>query len=133
MITYTNSLENLQPFQLEGFFGGWLAKPSVETFLQTLHGSKYVWLALENEQVVGFISAISDGVMFAFISLLEVLPSYKNQGIATELMRRMQETCKDLYALDTVCDDDLIPFYQRFGMIQGNAMLQRNYQPKYLK
>lgn len=133
MITYSNSLEKIKPDQLEGFFNGWLAKPSAETFLQTLQGSTYVWLALENGQVVGFTTAISDEVMFAFISLLEVLPSHQNQGIATELMRRMRETCQDLYALDTACDDELVPFYQRFGMTRGNAMLQRNYTPKYLK
>jgi ribosomal protein S18 acetylase RimI-like enzyme len=133
MIEYSSSLENITPSQLEGFFEDWWAKPNSKTFLQTLHGSSHVVLALENEQVVGFISAISDGVMFVYISLLEVLPTHQHQGIASELMRQMLLHYTDLYAIDTSCDDQLIPFYEHFGMARGNAMIKRNYTPKYLK
>jgi ribosomal protein S18 acetylase RimI-like enzyme len=133
MIEYTNSLENTKPHQLEGFFEGWWAKPNPGVFLQTLHGSSHVILALENQQVVGFISAISDGTMFVYISLLEVLPTHQNLGIASELMRQMLLHYTDIYAIDTSCDDELIPFYERFGMARGNAMFVRNYTPKYLK
>jgi ribosomal protein S18 acetylase RimI-like enzyme len=133
MIEYTSSLENIKPQQLESFFNGWWAKPNSETFLQTLHGSSHVVIALENQQVIGFISAISDGVMFAYISLLEMLPTHQNLGIASELMRQMLVHYKDLYAIDTSCDDELVPFYERFGMARGNAMFIRNYKPKYLK
>ncbi len=133
MITYISSLENITPSQLEGFFDGWWAKPNPETFLKTLHGSSHVILALENQQVIGFISAISDGMMFAYISLLEVLLTHQHQGIASELMRQMLLHYADLYAIDTSCDDQLVPFYEHFGMAQGNAMLIRNYKPKYLR
>jgi ribosomal protein S18 acetylase RimI-like enzyme len=127
------NLDSLQTSELEGFFNGWWAKPNAETFLQTLRGSSHVVLALENQQVIGFISAISDGVMFAYISLLEVLPTHQNLGIASELMRQMLVHYKDLYAIDTSCDDELVPFYERFGMARANAMFVRNYKPKYLK
>ncbi len=34
-----------------------------------------------NNKVVGFITAISDGVISAYIPLLEVLPKYQNMKI----------------------------------------------------
>ena len=42
-------------------------------------------------------------------------------------MRRLLAQLDGLYMVDTSCDDDLVPFYERFGMMQGNAMARRNY------
>lgn len=128
MITYTDSLANITPQQLEGgFFVGWRNPPSPENHLRLLQGSYKVWLALDDDTVVGFITAISDGVLTAFIPLLEVLPEYQGQHIGTELTRRMFDSLSRLYSIDLLCDVDIIPFYQRLGMQQANAMLIRNY------
>ena len=81
----------------------------------------------KENRAAGFITAVSDGVLSAYIPLLEVLPEYQNQGIGRELVRRMLDELKDLYMVDLCCDEDLIPFYKRFGMVQGNSMLIRNY------
>jgi len=29
--------------------------------------------------------------------------------------------------LDLCCDDDMTAFYEKFGMMKGNAMIKRNY------
>lgn len=79
-------------------------------------------------QIVGFITAISDDVLSAYIPLLEVLPEYKNKGIGKELVKRMLKELDKIYMIDLCCDEDLIPYYKKFGMIQGNAMLLRNYK-----
>ncbi len=128
-ILYTDSLEGIEPHHLSGFFVGWPNPPVPETHLRLLRGSYRVWLAKDatTGQVVGFIQAISDGVLTAFIPLLEVLPAYQQQGVASELARRMLESLSHLYAVDLVCDAELVPFYQRFGMAQGTAMLRRSY------
>lgn len=42
----------------------------------------------DTNQVVGFITAISDGVLSAFIPFLEGLPEYKNQGISKTNVNR---------------------------------------------
>lgn len=79
-------------------------------------------------QVVGFITAISDGILSAYIPLLEVLPEYKNNGIGKELVKQMLKELDNIYMIDLCCDDDLVPFYEKFGMMKGNSMLFRNYQ-----
>ena len=58
---------------------------------------------------------------------MEVLPAYQGQGIGRELMRRMLDKLRNLYAVDLICDPDMQPFYARFGMRPASAMMIRNY------
>ncbi len=84
-------------------------------------------LALDGDQVVGYITAITDGVLAAYIPHLEVLPPYKGQGIGTELLRRIFDQLQHLYMIDLICDADVQPFYDRVGMIRYTGMIKRNY------
>ncbi len=130
MIRYTDSLDGIDSGQLGGgFFVGWPNPPSAETHLRMLRGSAHVWLALDDEsgQVVGFVNAVSDGVLAAYIPLLEVLPSYQGRGIGSELMRRMLAKLADLYMVDLLCDEELQPYYEQLGMRRATGMLARNY------
>ena len=131
MITYRTDLAGITPSMLEGFFVGWPNPPSPETHLRLLAGSYAVVLATDDDtgQVVGFINAISDGVLAAFIPLLEVLPTYQGRGIGSELVRRLSDLLADFYGIDLLCDDDVVPFYDRLGFQRASAgMLIRNYE-----
>lgn len=127
MIVYTDSLEGIAPDQLQGFFVGWPNPPDAATHLKLLHGSYRVILALDGRQVVGFINAISDGVLTAYIPLLEVLPSHQRQGIGRELVRCMLAMLGGLYAIDLLCDMELQTFYAQFEMRPAQGMMMRNY------
>lgn len=126
---YKNSLDDISPDMLKGFFDGWPNPPSPQTHLKLLKNSSKVIIALDDNatQVVGFITAISDGVLSAYIPLLEVLPEYKNKGIGKELVSRMLKELDNIYMIDLCCDDDLIPYYEKFEMIKTNGMVFRNY------
>ena len=115
MIEHADSLEGVEPRQLEGFFVGWPSPPSPERHLELLRGSAAVVLARDGERVVGFVTAISDGVLSASIPLLEVLPDYQGRGIGTELMRRILARLDGLTMVDLSCDAPLEPFYARLG------------------
>ncbi len=130
MIRYLDNLKNISSENLEGFFDGWPNPPSVEKHLQLLKNSDYIWLALDEEtdNVIGFITAISDKVLSVYIPLLEVLPEYKNRGIGSELVKRMLETTNNYYMVDLICDENLIDFYKRFNMFKSQGMIMRNYQ-----
>jgi len=128
MIVYTDALDGVQAEQLKGFFVGWPNPPSAETHLRILQGSAAVVLAKEVDgQVIGFITAVSDGVLSAYIPLLEVLPAYQHQGVGGELVKRMLEKLRELYMVDLICDAEMEPFYTRFGMRPYHAMFIRNY------
>lgn len=125
---YTDSLDDVTPASLRGFFVGWPDPPTPETHLQLLRGSHAVVLALEGDRVIGFITAISDGVLSAYVPLLEVLPEHQGRGIGAELVRRMRDRLVDIYMLDLLCDDDVAPFYERIGGFQrAGGFTLRNY------
>jgi ribosomal protein S18 acetylase RimI-like enzyme len=130
MIEYRNTAEGLVAEQLQGgFFDGWPHPPSAEKHVHLLNNSAHVWVAVDmsTNEVVGFITAISDGVMSAYIPLLEVLPAYKGRGIGQALTKRMLDTLQEFYMVDLLCDPNLQPFYQKLGMIPSTGMLIRNY------
>jgi ribosomal protein S18 acetylase RimI-like enzyme len=128
MIQYSDSLTGITAEDLSGFFVGWPNPPQPETHLRLMQGSYKVWLALDGKKVVGFISAISDGVLAAFIPNLEVLPEYQGQGIGRELTHRMLYSLKHLYSIDLMCDEDVQPFYEKLGMRPYSGMIYRYYE-----
>ncbi len=130
MIMYTTSPAGVSADQLHGFFVGWPNPPSHQAHLRILQSSAHVVLALDDatNNVVGFITAISDDVSCAYIPHLEVLPVYQAQGIGSELMRRMLDQLRTLYMIDLLCDADVQPFYERLGMRRAQGMLIRNYE-----
>ena len=129
MIDYVSSLDGISEHQVQGFFEGWPNPPDESTFLKLLANSDEIVLAVEPcGRVVGFINAITDKTLMAFIPLLEVLPSYQGKGIGGELVQRMLERLSDYYAIDLMCSSELQEYYQRFGMQPAPGMVIRNYQ-----
>ena len=99
MIVYTEALTGINADRLQGFFVGWPSPPSPATHLRLLAGSDAVVLALDgvDEPVVGFVTALSDGVSCTYIPHLEVVPAYQGRGIGTELMRLLLSRLSHLY------------------------------------
>ena len=127
MISYRDTLDGIRASDLLGFWEGWPCPPDPETHLRVLAGSEAVVLAIDSRssRVVGFITAVGDGVLAAYIPLLEVLREYRGQGIGGELVRRMLDGLSGRYMVDLVCDEELVPFYEGFGLSPYRAMILR--------
>jgi GNAT superfamily N-acetyltransferase len=130
MIHLTDSLDTITSDQLSGFFVGWPNPPTPETHLILLKQSSRFVLAIDDEHggVIGFVTAISDGVLAAYIPFLEVLPDYQGRGIGQQLVKRILDLLGDLYMVDLLCDGDLQPFYERLGMTRATGMMLRRYE-----
>ena len=128
-IEYHSDLDRLEAGHLNGFFVGWPNPPSAKTHLRLFEGSSHFIVAVvpETRDVVGFITAITDGVLAAYIPLLEVLPERKGEGIGSELVRRMVTKLRSIYMVDLCCDPDVQPFYDRLGFTRSASMILRNY------
>jgi ribosomal protein S18 acetylase RimI-like enzyme len=129
VIEYRQDLTGITADRLRGgFFEGWPSPPSPEQHLSHMHGAEVAIAALDSAtgQVVGFVTAIGDGALAAFIPFLEVLPVYRGSGIGEELVRLVLARLRDRYSIDLVCDAELIPFYERLGGVTGTAVMWRN-------
>jgi GNAT superfamily N-acetyltransferase len=115
VIAYSDTAAEVVPDDLAGFFVGWPSPPTLDRRLELLRRSDAVSLAYDERSLVGFATAITDGVLAAFIPFLEVLPSHHRQGIGTRLIERLLAQLDDLYMVDVVCDAPLEPFYARLG------------------
>jgi ribosomal protein S18 acetylase RimI-like enzyme len=127
VIKYTSDLSILNTLDLTGFFVGWPNPPSNETFKKILLGSYKSIIAHKDEKLIGFITSISDGVLSAYIPLLEVLPDYQGMGVGKKLVEEMKIELKEFYMVDLLCDEELIPYYEKLGMIKAQGVCSRNY------
>ena len=123
---YLTSVDGVEPGQLTGFFDGWPLPPSPERHLAILRGSAHVVLARDAGEIVGFVTGISDGTLAAYIPLLEVRREWRGKGVGAELVGRILTQLEDFYMVDVICDPELIPFYERFGMVPLAGLGRRN-------
>src|SRR5262245_29971684 len=67
---------------------GWpsYAEPSVAAAAFIAPGSTTL-VALRNDEVVGLVHLLSNGVVHSHLSLIGVLPAYRRRGIARHLVR----------------------------------------------
>jgi len=128
-IEYRHDTGGVTPEQLRGFFEGWPSSPPPEKHLEILRRASHVVLAVETTtgDVVGLVNAVSDGVLAAYVPLLEVRRDFRGRGIGTELVRRLVARLRDLYMIDVICDEDVAPFYDRLGFRRLVGMAIRNY------
>ena len=129
MIEYTDSLKNITSHMLKGYFKTWKKPRTPDEHLQILKNSDHTILAIDTETgyVVGFITALTDGIQSAFIPLLEVLPEYRQRGIGSSLLSRMLDKLKGIPAIDLTCDSTLQKFYSKFRMVPSVGMIIRKY------
>jgi GNAT superfamily N-acetyltransferase len=121
-------LAGLTEDELVGFFEGWPEPPSAALHLKILQGSAVAVVAIDPvaDRVVGFVTAVSDGGFAAFVPLLEVLPDYRGRGIGSALIRRVLDRLAGHYSVDVVCDESLLPFYERLGLARLVAAGRRD-------
>jgi GNAT superfamily N-acetyltransferase len=128
-IAFRSDLAGVEAEHLTGFFVGWPDPPVPHRHRAILAGSHAVEIAVDEStgQVVGFINAISDGILAAYIPLLEVLPAFQGRGIAGTLIERLLARYADLYMIDLCCDEDVAPVYESRGFQSALCMAMRNF------
>ena len=51
----------------------------------------------------------------------------QDRGIGSELVWWMDYALREIYMIDLLCDDDVIPFYEGLGFQRGGGMAIRDY------
>ena len=84
---------------------------------QAFHQSLFVMAAYDDEELVGLIRVVGDGLTIIFIQDLLVYPHYQRQGIGRSLLEQMLERFKDVYQIQLVTEqsDKNLAFYRELG------------------
>jgi ribosomal protein S18 acetylase RimI-like enzyme len=114
-VIFSAGTEGLRSDDLAGFFVGWPHPPSVDVRLEILRSTDEV------------ATAITDHRFAAYIPLVEVLPGHQGRGIGSQMVTALLEHLRACYMIDLVCDDDVVPFYERLGGTRLNAVAWRNH------
>ena len=71
----------------------------------------------ENQNLIGFVDSISNGVTDAYIQDLMIHPDFQGKGLGSELMNKMIDYLKKagIYMISVLYDESLKDFYARFG------------------
>jgi ribosomal protein S18 acetylase RimI-like enzyme len=126
----SQSLDGIYENNLNGFFQGWPTSPNPKTHLTILQNAKYRAIATHagSHQVIGFVYALTDGILSAYIPLLEVRPEFRKLGIGKCLVMDLLVQLQGYYMIDVCCDEEVIPFYQKLGFTRIAAgMVRRDY------
>lgn len=126
MITYSNEAGTVCAEDvIDGLFAGWPHPPTAQQLIDVMDNSyARVW-AFSDGRVIGYVNALSDGILTAFIPWLEVHPDYQGQGIGSELLRRILGQLGGMYSIDLMCDPEMVGFYERFDMSATTGALLR--------
>ena len=84
---------------------------------QAFHQSLFVIAAYDDEELVGLIRAVGDGLTIVFIQDLLVYPHYQRQGIGRSLLEQTLERFKDVYQIQLATEqsDKNLAFYRELG------------------
>lgn len=91
-------------------------KLNEEQLEKAMEQSFYVIYAYDEGKLVATGRAISDGITNAYICGLGVMREYRNKGIGTEIIKRLEEYCKsNKLHIQLFCEERLVHYYENMG------------------
>lgn len=102
---------------------GWKTAEYPNRLYQAIKNSQYVMTVWDKENLVGLISAISDGYINVFITYLLVKPEYQKKGLGKMMMEDFLKKFDGFGRRILTTELDKEEFYQNFGFnIDGISM-----------
>lgn len=119
MIIYREQKNIDQPALLNLYNdAGWFVYTrNPEQLTQAIRQSLFVYTAWENEQLIGLIRVVGDGLTIIYVQDILVLKSHKRQGIGRKLMERILEEYRPVRQKVLLTDDtpETRSFYEALG------------------
>lgn len=113
--------------ELDSYFQNWKSPPSSKIKGRLIAGSDLIITAREKGKLLGFLTAISDGTMHAFITLVEVLQLHQGKGIGKHLVNLAISYFKGYYDIVLITDPDKGAFYKKLGFDEIYGMHIRDF------
>lgn len=115
-ITYKNT-HNFSKKQLQELFLSveWSSGEYPEKLVVAMKNFSTVFSAWNEDELVGLICVMDDGIMNAYIHYVLVKPEYQLKGIGKELLRRVKNHYDDYLRIVVVAYNHQLKFYEYSG------------------